>query len=156
MKDGHLNKCKTCTCSDSKKTEARIRSTPEGVESERARHREKYHRLGYREKQKEWDKNRPWKNSTKYKGLRAKFERKYGKREGFELHHWNYNKLGSVIILHSSTHRIIHSQLCIDDRTLCYKWRGILLDTKYKHQVAINVMTRENGLNRVVRGYELD
>lgn len=64
MGDGHLNKCKSCTRSDSKVRHERITSTPEGVESERARHREKYHRLGYCEKQKEWDKKRPWTSTT--------------------------------------------------------------------------------------------
>jgi hypothetical protein len=154
MGDGHLNKCKDCTKADSAKREKRIRSTPEGVESERKRHRDKYHRLGYKEKQKEWDTDRPWKNSSEYKGIRKKFEAKYGKRDGFELHHWNYNKIKSVILIHTSLHRRAHRQFEFDNDTWCYLWRGELLDTKHKHMIALNIISRELKLSRVIHGYE--
>lgn len=154
MRDGHLNKCKDCTKADSAKRESRIRSTTEGVESERKRHREKYRRLGYKERQKEWDADKPWKKSSKYKQLRREFENKHGKRDGFELHHWNYNKLGSVILIHISLHKRAHAQFVFDSSTWCYKWRGELLDTKYKHLQALNVIARELDLSKVIHGYE--
>ena len=50
MADGHLNKCKNCTKKDTSKRLKEIISTPEGLEKERKRHREKYHRLNYKEK----------------------------------------------------------------------------------------------------------
>lgn len=52
MSDGHLNKCKDCAKSDSQKRHNKIISTPEGIERERSRHREKYYRLEYKEKHK--------------------------------------------------------------------------------------------------------
>jgi hypothetical protein len=45
MGDGHLNKCKTCTKKDTAIRTAEITSTPEGLEKERLRGREKFHRL---------------------------------------------------------------------------------------------------------------
>jgi hypothetical protein len=71
MGDGLLGKCKNCTKKDSKQqTEINI-STPEGLEKERERHRNKYHRLGYKELQKEWNKDQSWKNQVFIKGLEA-------------------------------------------------------------------------------------
>lgn len=52
MADGHLNKCKSCTVKDSKNTTAIKTCSQEGLDSERQRHREKYYRLGYKEKHK--------------------------------------------------------------------------------------------------------
>jgi len=52
MTDGHLNKCKECTKSQSKERENKLRLNPDWVEKEKERAREKYHRLNYREKHK--------------------------------------------------------------------------------------------------------
>lgn len=131
MKDGHLNKCKECT----KKYE-RLRFTLKSkdnsfLEKERERHREKYHRLEYSKKQKEWDKNKPWKKSSKYKNL----SRKYKTPKGIELHHWSYNDehLEDVVLMKRSEHKKLHSKLTLDFNKRIFKTDYAILDTKEKH-----------------------
>jgi len=75
MKDDHLNKCKDCTKKDSKSREIRITSTPEGLESERRRSREKYYRLGYRN-----NKTAP----EDKRGIMAKYKEKYPEKNSSE------------------------------------------------------------------------
>lgn len=134
MADGHLNKCKNCTKKDTKEVSEKLISTPEGLEKERARHRDKYKRLGYKDKQKEWDSEKPWKQTQVYKNLSRKFKLP----KGIELHHWNYNDdfLEDVFILSVKEHRKAHAFLTLDvEKRLFYvKNQDILLDTKEKHE----------------------
>lgn len=51
-RDGRLNKCKECTKQDVAQREDELRDSPEWVEKEKTRHREKYHKLHYKEKYK--------------------------------------------------------------------------------------------------------
>jgi len=144
MGDGHLNKCKTCTKKDSKIQTEINTSTPEGLEKERARHRDKYRRLGYKEQQKEWDKDKPWKNSTIYKGLRSRYYKDLPR--DFELHHCNYNDdyLLDVFILDIKDHKNLHNSLFLDlEKRVFYLEDGTYLDTKEKHENYI----KQQGIN---------
>jgi len=132
MKDGYLGKCKTCTKKDSSVNEAKIRSTPEGLERDRQRHRDKYFKLNYREKQKIWDKDKPWKQSPIYKSLHKRFK----VPKGFELHHWNYEDkyLEDVFLMTVSEHRKSHMHIKLDLENKIFKTdTGELLKTKSDH-----------------------
>jgi hypothetical protein len=131
MKDGHLNKCIDCTKKDVRVRESELKKDPKWVEKERARSRDKYHRLNYKEKQKVWDKDKPWKN--KCKSLAKKFKTP----KGIELHHWSYNDehLEDVFFLPINFHRHAHKYLTLDlDERMFRDMDGNLLDTKEKHQ----------------------
>lgn len=133
MTDGHLNKCKVCTKQDTKTRQEELSNNPEWLESERLRHKEKYQRLNYKEKQKIWDKDKPWKRSSIYKGLSKKFK----SPKGVELHHWNYNDeyLEDVFFLPIKFHRHAHKYLTLDlELRLFVDMNGNLLDTKEKHK----------------------
>jgi hypothetical protein len=141
-KDGLLGKCIKCAKIDAKKYLLIKISTHDGLEKERSRHREKYYRLGYKEKHKP---------STEAKKLtmdryKLKYPEKYKaknisqriklKTKGNHLHHWNYNFefAKDVIELNPKDHLKIHRFIKYDKKTFMYKdLNGLLLDTKQKH-----------------------
>lgn len=137
--DSNLSTCKKCIIVKSKLQTAIKTSTPEGLKKERERHRDKYRRLGYKEQQKEWDKDKPWKDSNTYKGLRKKHHRDLPRE--FELHHWNYNDeyLLDVFILNIKDHKNLHNSLFLNlEKRIFYLEDGTELDTKEKHLEYIN------------------
>jgi len=147
MGDGHLNKCKTCTKKDTKSQTEKLISTPEGLEKERARHREKYYRLDYKEKHKP--------TPEKKKETMERYNNRYPEKrkaksasaslkpliKGNELHHWNYNIefAKDVIELTQKDHAKIHRFIKYDKKTFMYKdLNGNFLDTRQKHEELIN------------------
>lgn len=141
MRDGRLNKCKSCTVQDSKKTTQIKTSTPEGLEKERARHRDKYFRLGYKEIHKPTSENRSIyskRNREKYpEKRRATVATRFlDKEDGYHLHHWSYNEQDykDIIKLEIEEHYKAHRFLVYDNNTFYYRdLEGNLLDTKQKH-----------------------
>ena len=135
MKDGHVNKCKDCNKKDIKKNYIDNSKDISFIEKERERSREKYHRLNYYEKQKEWDSNKPWKSSSIYKGLRR--SKKYKDLpKHLHLHHWNYNNeyLEDIIIIDKFSHRNAHNIIKLDlEKRIYVGINNEILDTKEKH-----------------------
>jgi hypothetical protein len=104
LTSGVDSKCKECVKSKSKiRHQDLTENDPNFVNKERERHKEKYHRLGYKDQQLEWDKDKPWKKTSIYKGL----SKKLGLERGFEAHHWNYNDdyLEDIFVLQASAHK---------------------------------------------------
>lgn len=141
MADGHLNKCKVCTRSDVKEREKNLKVDEDWVESERTIHREKYHRLGYKEKHKpsaEAKRKTAVKHRKKYpEKYKAKnASQKLPKEFEGEMHHWSYNEehWKDCIELTVEDHNLLHRFLKYDEETKYYKdLKGNLLDTKKKH-----------------------
>jgi len=150
MKDGHLNKCKKCTRKDADKREKHLRKDPEWVEKEKARAREKYRRLGYKDKHKPTSEQKR-RIITRYKErypekLKAKSLSSHltPKTNGNELHHWSYREehAKNVIELDPKTHAFLHRYMQYDQEQMMYRvssnlngWDfGELLDTKEKHE----------------------
>nr|DAI89582.1 MAG TPA: hypothetical protein [Caudoviricetes sp.] len=95
--ESNISKCKACVRKNTRERELIKISTPEGLEKERERHRNKYHSLGYKDVHKPTPENK--------KKIQQTYKNKYPEKreavnktqsiqkivEGNHLHHWNYN-----------------------------------------------------------------
>jgi ATPase subunit of ABC transporter with duplicated ATPase domains len=146
-KGGYTKRCKDCTKKKAREREEIVKSTSQGLEQERARHREKYYRLNYKgkhkptpEKAKEYQemyKERyPEKHKAKIVSSRLK-----PKEKGNHLHHWSYNEehFKDVIELMPFEHAKAHRFIVYDQERRMYRRSDdmLLLDTRTKHVVYI-------------------
>jgi len=142
MGDGHLNKCKDCTKKDTRERENILSMNPKWIEKEQARHRDKYHRLEYK------DKHKP--SPEKKKEIMNRYLSKYPEKQSAKAcsqsiknvnghnHHWSYNKehWKDVIDISEKDHAKAHRFLIYDQERLMYRKtdNNELLNTKEKHQ----------------------
>ena len=143
MADGHLNKCKTCNKRDTMERYNALIVTPEFVNSERKRGRQKYHRL-YKGKNAggrdpiyniRWSEKYPEK--VRAHGLSSHL---VAIVKGNHLHHWSYRKIHAkdVIELSPPQHAKAHRFLVYDQERMMYRTtNGVLLDTRERHEAYI-------------------
>ena len=147
MGDGHLGKCKACTKSDTKKRAVELADDPEWVEKEQARHRDKYHRLGYRE----LHKTTPEQKAEDMARYIARYPEKHIARgmtakikpvvAGNQMHHWCYAPLyaNDLIELSVADHYTAHRFIEYDQSCMMYRQKGtgLLLDSREAHECFI-------------------
>jgi hypothetical protein len=143
MRDGHLGKCKDCTKKDTQDRFNEKLKKPDFVEAERERQRQKYYRLGYK------DKHKPLPEDKKkaIDAHKAKYPEKTMVRnklsgikpivKGNHMHHWSYNieHAKDVIELNPLIHALIHRFMIYDQERFMYRRIDTmeLLDTKESH-----------------------
>lgn len=139
MGDGYLNKCKPCTKKDVKENYSKNSEDQLYVERERARGRNKYHRLYHGT-----SKAKP-QNVIKYHLLYPEKKKAIGRcshvkppQPGLEKHHWSYNEehYKDLIFITKREHMKAHRFIVYDQERMMYRRydNNELLDTKEKHE----------------------
>ena len=128
MEDGNLNKCKECTKKESKARYNVLSKDKNWLEKERQRSRDKFKRLGYKDK---------FKKVREICPLEANIAKKLRNRgydtKGKEAHHWNYNLPYSIFLLSRKAHRCIHQFINVNySDKYCYTKDGEKIDTVEK------------------------
>lgn len=145
---GYQKRCKECSKKASKNQLSKIKADPDLYEKEQKRHRDKYHRLGYREKHKPTSDQKK-KQIDKYKAI---YPEKYIAKncsyhlvkpfDNAEAHHWSYNEphYKDVIWLSTKQHAKIHRFIIYDQERKMYRQHDTneLLDTKEAHEKFIH------------------
>lgn len=130
MKDGHLNKCKSCAKLDVSKRHVLNMKNPSFLEKERERGRNKYKRLNY------YGRCSHIKDKglgSDYKSMNKKLRNAGFDLKGKEVHHWNYNAIYSGFILDKRLHRMLHNNLIYNSDNKVFYFNDDILDTKDKH-----------------------
>lgn len=134
--------CKICTRKRVSERESVLRQSPEWVEKEKKRGRDKYYRLNYKDKYKPTqDKKRETmrKYNEKYpeKLLARRLTQRLSCKKGNELHHWSYKQehRKDVIELSVLDHNKAHRYMVYDQERMMYRRYDTneLLDTKEAH-----------------------
>lgn len=145
MEDGYFNQCKKCVRRAKKQRDQQLKDGVLG-EKERARQREKYHRLKY------GDKYRPTTDQKRAttRAYRDRYPEKLKaqracsklKREKETVHHWSYRDQHHTDVIHLTNlqHAKIHRFITYDPVALMYRRNdnGELLTTKKQHLAYIS------------------
>jgi len=143
MADGHLNKCISCTKKDVKDRAEVLKDDPSWLSKERERGREKYYRLGYKEKHKptpDMKKKCMTNYSRRYpeKMMASSLSGSIKAPRGKEKHHWSYKQEHGkdVLFLTPKEHYCAHRYMVYDQEMMMYRRVDtmVLLDSKDAHK----------------------
>lgn len=144
MGDGHLNKCKDCTKEDVSKRYKILSDDYNWVQKERKRGREKYTKLGYKDRYKT-------ESSPIQKNLSRSLRARGFDTTGKEAHHWNYNLLDSVFLMSRRAHRRLHKHISVDRKTgFEYTEHGIKIKNERQAKRIFEDIIRQEGLNEQI------
>lgn len=148
MGDGHLNKCKDCTRRDTQvRATTLMNEDPSFLITERARGRDKYHRL-YKGKKVDPDKKRQamqtyWNKYPEKARSRNLIGSLPKLKKGLEYHHWSYNvdHAKDVIVISIADHNKLHRYLTYDQGKMMFRTLdGTLLCTREMHEKYIDAV----------------